>query len=274
MKIYDCFSYWDEDLLVDLRLNILDKDVDYFVIVEGNKTWQNNFKKLQFDINNFKKFKDKIIYIPVENMPDGENPWIRENFQRNCIARGLNNSKDDDLIIISDADEIPNLKNVRDYIKDKRYAVFRQKAFYYKLNMKNITLPDWYGSRICKKKYLKSPQWLRNLKFKKRPFWRIDKYRLNSIIENGGWHFCNLKTPNNLVYKYQNMAETKDDFFAKDGVDGKIDLKYLTVEQIEESIKKGRNLVGKKEYFKKVEIDNSYPKYILDNLEKYKKWIS
>ena len=99
MKIYDCFSYWDEDLLLDLRLNVLNNFIDYFVIVEGNKTWQNNFKKLRFDINKFSKFKDKIIYIPVEDMPDGDNPYIRENFQRNCISRGLENSNEEDLII-------------------------------------------------------------------------------------------------------------------------------------------------------------------------------
>ena len=102
MKIYDCFSYWDEDLLLDLRLNVLNNFIDYFVIVEGNKTWQNNFKKLRFDINKFSKFKDKIIYIPVEDMPDGDNPYIRENFQRNCISRGLENSNEEDLIIISE----------------------------------------------------------------------------------------------------------------------------------------------------------------------------
>ena len=89
MKIFDCFSYWDEDLLLDMRLNILDEFVDYFVVVEGNKTWQNNPKSLKFNHDNFKKFKDKIIYIPVEDMPDGENPYLRENFQRNCISRGL-----------------------------------------------------------------------------------------------------------------------------------------------------------------------------------------
>jgi|TARA_B110000483_G_scaffold155192_1_gene184406 beta-1,4-mannosyl-glycoprotein beta-1,4-N-acetylglucosaminyltransferase len=273
MKIYDCFSYWDEDLLLDIRLNILNEYVDYFVIVEGNKTWQNNYKKLSFDIKKFEKFKDKIIYIPVEDMPGGENPWIRENFQRNCITRGLAESNSEDLIIISDVDEIPDLKNINEYLKDKRYAVFKQKAFYYKLNMQNITLPYWYGSRICKKKYLKSPQWLRNLKFKKRPFWRIDKYRLNNIIENGGWHFCNLKTPKELLYKYKNMAETKDIFIWEGSVDGKIDPKYLSVEQIENSIKEGRNLAGKNEYFQKIEIDNSYPKYILQNLVKLKEWI-
>src|SRR5210317_1533229 len=100
MKIYDCFSYWDEDLLLDLRLNILNNYVDYFVIVEGNKTWQNNSKKLRFNFKKFKKFKKKIIYVPVKNLPGGKNPYSRENFQRNCILRGLKNAKEDDLILI------------------------------------------------------------------------------------------------------------------------------------------------------------------------------
>ena len=117
MKIYDCFSYWDEDLLLDLRLNILDKYVDYFVIVERNKTWQNNSKKLQFNIEKFKNFKDKIIYVPVEDMPGGDNPYRRENFQRNCILRGLKNAKDEDIILISDLDEIPNPENLSKFEK-------------------------------------------------------------------------------------------------------------------------------------------------------------
>ena len=96
--IYDCFSYWDEDLLLDLRLNILDEYVDFFVVVEGNKTWQNNSKKLIFDINKFKNFKEKIIYIPVTDLPDGIDPYLRENHQRNCIVRGLKTARDDDLI--------------------------------------------------------------------------------------------------------------------------------------------------------------------------------
>ena len=79
--IYDCFSYWDEDLLLDLRLNILDKYVDFFVIVEGNKTWQNNPKNLRFDINRFSKFKEKIIYVPVTNMPSGINPYKEKIFR-------------------------------------------------------------------------------------------------------------------------------------------------------------------------------------------------
>ena len=113
--IYDCFSYWDEDLLLNLRLNILNKDVDFFVIVEGDKTWQNNSKKLRFDINKFEKFRDKIIYIPVTDMPDGTDPYLRENFQRNAISRGLEKCKDDDFIIISDLDEIPNPSRLKNF---------------------------------------------------------------------------------------------------------------------------------------------------------------
>ena len=105
MKIYDCFSYWDEDFLLDLRLNILNDYVDYFVIVEGNKTWQDNKKKLRFNINKFEKFKNKIIYIPVKDLPGGDDPYLRENYQRNCIERGIKEANEDDLIIISDLDE-------------------------------------------------------------------------------------------------------------------------------------------------------------------------
>ena len=120
MKLYDCFSYLDEDLLLELRLNILNKYIDYFVIVEGNKTWQNNIKKFRFDINKFKKFKKKIIYIQVSDMPDGDNPWVRENFQRNCIERGLSRSSEDDLIIISDLDEIPNPDAINKFKKKSK----------------------------------------------------------------------------------------------------------------------------------------------------------
>ena len=115
MKIYDCFSYWDEDLLVELRLNLLSKIVDYFVIVESNRTWQNNFKEIRFDLKKFESFKNKIIYIPVTEMPDGDNPYVRENFQRNCILRGLIDAKEDDYIMISDADEIPNPDKIMNF---------------------------------------------------------------------------------------------------------------------------------------------------------------
>lgn len=270
MKIYDCFSYLDEDLLLNLRLNILNSYVDYFVIIEGNKTWQNNPKKLNFDIKKFKEFEKKIIYIPVTDLPSGDNPYKRENFQRNAISRGLIDSNDEDLIIISDLDEIPDPKKIKSFEKKMRYAVFKQFHFYYKLNLQSQRNPFWYGSRICVKKYLKSPQWLRSLKFKKRPFWRIDKLRLNNIFENGGWHFCNLKTPEQLLIKYKNLCETNDPYSFKE----KINENYLEIDSIKNFISQNKDLIGRNQIYEKIKIDNSYPEFFIKNLDLYKNWIS
>ncbi len=269
MSVYDCFSYWDEDLLLDVRFNILNKYVDYFVVVEGNKTWQNNSKKLRFDINNFQKFKSKIIYVPVDDMPDGDNPYIRENFQRNCISRGIKNANENDLIIVSDLDEIPNPLALGKFEKKMKYAVFKQMHFYYKFNLQSTFHPNWFGSRVCIKKFLKSPQWLRNLKFKKRPWWRIDKMSLNNILSDGGWHFCNLKNPQNLLYKYKNLCETNDPYVFKE----KIDSKHLNIDEIEKSIKLGVDLIGRGHKYKKIDLDDKYPEYILENKDKFNEWI-
>ena len=267
--IYDCFSYLDEDLLLDLRLNILNNFVDFFVIVEGNKTWQNNSKKFKFDINKYSKFKNKIKYIKVEDLPEGEDPYKRENYQRNSILRGLSNADDEDIIMISDLDEIPNPKVLTNFKKEMKYAAFKQKHFYYKFNLQSNNYPYWYGTRICIKKFLKSPQWLRDLKFKKRPFWRIDKLRLNNIIDEGGWHFCNLKKPDLLLYKYQNLCETNDPINFKE----KIDKKFLDINEISKRIELGHDIIGRKDNFSKIKLDNSFPNYLLDNREKYHEWI-
>ena len=267
--IYDCFSYWDEDLLLDLRLNILDKHIDFFVIVEGTKTWQNNPKSLRFDIKKFQRFKNKIIYIPITDMPGGEDPYLRENYQRNSISRGLKNAKDDDIILVSDLDEIPNPNSLKNFNQKMRYATFKQKHFYYKFNLQSKNYPFWNGTRACVKKYLNSPQWLRDLKFKKRPFWRIDKMRLNNIIEDGGWHFCNLKTPENLLYKYKNLCETNDPIHFKENIDPK----YLKLEEVKKRIESGEDIIGRKDNFIKVKLDNSFPEYLTENKFKYKDWI-
>ena len=269
MKIFDCFSYWDEDLLLDLRLNILNEYVDYFVIVEGNKTWQNNSKKFRFKLDKFDKFKNKIIYVPVEDMPGGDNPYKRENHQRNAISRGLSNAENEDVIIISDLDEIPNPKKIKFFDKNMRFAVLKQMHFYYKINLQSQRNPHWYGSRICLKKYLKSPQWLRDLKFKKRPFWRLDKFRLNNIIEDGGWHFCNLKNPDELLYKYKNLCETNDPHVFKE----KIDKKFLNVDEIKNRIENGLDIIGRDEIYKKINLDGKFPEYIINNKKELSDWI-
>ena len=269
MRVYDCVIYLDEDLLLDLRFNILNNFVDYFVVVESNKTWQNNKKKFNFNINNFKSFINKIIYIKVEDMPDGENPWLRENFQRNCIARGLLRASDEDLIIVSDADEIPNPQKIVNFDYKRKYAVFEQKQYCYKLNLHNETHPIWRGSKVCVKKYLQSPQWLRELKIKKRPFWRIDKMNLKYSIEKGGWHFCNLKTPRQLLFKYKNLCEYKDNYVFFN----RIDDNFLNEKVIEENVRNQKDIIGRSDVYKKEKIDSSYPDYILNNILIFKDWI-
>jgi len=269
MKIFDCIIYLDEDFLLDLRFNILNNYVDYFVVVESNRTWQNNKKKFNFNIKNFEKFSHKIIYIKVEDMPEGENPWLRENFQRNCITRGLSTATNDDLIIISDADEIPNPEKIIKFNLKKKYGVFEQKEYYYKLNLLNISNPIWRGSKACIKKYLNSPQWLRELKIRPRPFWRIDKINLNYAIEDGGWHFCNLKSPEELLFKYQNLCEYKDNF----AFFNNIDESFLNEKVIEENIRNQKDIIGRADVFEKQIIDGNYPKYILENINKFKNWI-
>jgi len=150
-----------------------------------------------------------------------------------------------------------------------KYAVFKQNHYYYKINLQSTHNPHWHGSRICIKKFLKSPQWLRNLKFKNRPFWRVDKLRLNNIIENGGWHFCNLKNAEQLLYKYKNLCETNDPYHFKE----KIDQKYLQIDEIEKKIISGQDIIGRNEVYKPQILDKSFPNYILQNIEKYKEWI-
>ena len=259
--IYDCFSYWDEDLLLDLRLNILDKIVDRFVIVEGDKTWQNNPKKLKFDVKKFEKFKDKIIYIPVTDLPDGEDPYLRENHQRNSISKGIKDANEDDIILISDLDEIPCPKAIKNFDHKMRYATFKQKHFYYKFNLQSKSYPYWYGSRVCIKKYLKSPQWLRDIKIKKKPFWKIFGKKIQ-LISNGGWHFSFLKSPDsikNKIISYSHQEYNKEEFTNTDLIKKRISL--------------GEDLFDRKIKYKKVDIDESFPEYIYKNKGMFKDWI-
>ena len=221
MNIYDCFMYFDEDLLLDLRLNILDKYVKKFVISEATYLHSGKEKKLKFDIKNFSKFKDKIIYIVVDKHPPGiqnissddifetknkkilDNSLKRENNQRNQLLNGLQDADENDLILSSDLDEIPDLSKFK--YKNK-ITLFEQKVFYYKFNLMQPNF-SWMGTRACKKKKLKEFQWIRNIKSKSYPLWRLDtlfskkKYMNVDIIKNGGWHFTSIKNPKDIFYK-------------------------------------------------------------------------
>ena len=295
MKIFDCFMYFDEELILDLRLNALNKFVDHFVIVESTFNHKGEKRALKFDKQKFKEFKDKIIYIVFDAEPrqiqevkknDDEttksikyinNAQFRENGQRNCIYEGLSNANQDDIIMISDVDEIPKLNQIDFKNIKEKIILFKQDMFYYKFN---LTIPNfkWTGTKVCKFKNLKSPQWLRNIKDRKYPFFRVDIFFSNTnyssvkLIQDGGWHFSNIKSAKEIEYKLRSYLHHRE-----------FDLASLTVSEIEDIIKKKQaiydlsvdktvNKVGTGKKLEKFEI-SKLPEYIQNNLKTFESWI-
>ena len=292
MNIYDCFMYFDEDLLLDLRLNILQKYVKKFIITESTFLHSGKTKKLNFDIKKFTKFKDKIEYIVVDKLPDGiekinpdddielrnkkilDNSLKRENNQRNQLLQGLKNVNDEDLILSSDLDEIPNFQNFK---FNNKIVLFEQNVFYYKFNLMQPNF-KWIGTRACRKKDLYGFQWLRNIKNKSYPFWRIDtffskkRYMNVGIIKNGGWHFTSIKKPKDIFYKLSNFMHHLE--FEESG---------LTLKDMEDMVYKKKILydhtVAQEEnkYTGNLSLEKVsnkvLPEYIQENLIKYVDWI-
>lgn len=264
MAIYDCFQYFNEDHIVDLRLNILDKYVDYFVVSESTKTHQGKSKKINFDVNKFPQFKNKIIFVIADYKKDinfdkhtgGESPI--EQHQRNSLMEGIKDASSEDYIILSDSDEIPDLTKFSEIKDYKKFIAFSQKMYMYKLNLQNLNESNWIGSKITKKKYIKSMQDLRNLKFKHYPFWRIDK--LNLQIINGGWHFSYMQTPEQILKKVKSFSH------------GEYNNENLNKKDIEEKILKNEDIFGRNIKLKKVPLDNDYPEFILRNKQKFLDW--
>ncbi len=295
MKIFDCFMYFDEEVVLDLRLNSLNEYVDYFVIVESTFNHKGEKRELKFNLKKFEKFEKKIIYLVYDKLPqkieainaadtEGEksrkyiyNAYLRENGQRNYIAEGLNNAGQNDVILVSDVDEIPNLEKINFKKISEKIIFFRQDMFYYKFNLK---LPNliWTGTKACKKKDLLSPQWLRNVKDKKYQFYRIDtlfsktKYRnIKSIVE-GGWHFTNIKTAEEIRKKLKSYLHHRE-----------FDVDPISIEDINEiinnkmaiydlNVDKSSNKFGHGKKLENIKI-NLLPNYLQNNLEKYKEWI-
>ena len=292
MKIIDSFMFFDENMMLDLRLNILNKYVSRFVICESTYNHNGKKKKLNFNINNFSKFKSKIDYIILDKEPSNlkiinkedkgrkrehkilDNALIRENFQRNFAHKKLMEFDDNDLILINDLDEIPNLEKFK---YKKKITIFQQKMLYFKLN---LMYPEilWSGSKICKKSHLVSPQWLRNIKTKKYPYWRLDilfsnkRYNNIEIIKEGGWHFTNIKNAEEIHHKMKNFLHHYE--YEESG---------LTPEDIKILIKEKRalyNYAADKRQAKwsnnseltKINLD-SLPEYISENKAKFKEWI-
>ena len=289
--------FFDEEMLLDLRLNIMDKYVDKFVITEATYTHSGRPKKLVFDINKFSKFKDKIIYIVVDKEPPdlfeieesdrdekdtrGQklvlNGYKRDNYQRQKAQQALNDIDPEDWILINDIDEIPNLKNVDIRNVKNKLLIFKQKIFYYKFNLLYPSV-SWFGSRACKKKNFLSPQWLRDTKHKKYPLWRLDilfsKRKYNGIfyVDNGGWHFTNIKSPEDIEKKLLNY--THHDEFEKS---------KLKVEDLRKKIKEKKIIYdhnvdqtqykwGSDTLLDTINL-SELPDYLRENYKKYINWL-
>jgi beta-1,4-mannosyl-glycoprotein beta-1,4-N-acetylglucosaminyltransferase len=239
MKIYDCFIFFNEFELLELRLNLLDKMVDYFVLVEADKTHKNEDKEFHFENNKdrFKKYLHKIIHIKVNDMPDYDpnNPndkWKPEIHHRNCIARGLQNLDPEDIVLISDIDEIPN-PNVIELLNNNRCSIIFKTRGRAQLNLVQVLklFPDslfknhgmrlldrtplaleqtlfcyfvnrrlkwkWNGTVITKAKNFTTPQEIRS---------RRDKF---PRIQNNGWHFTYLGGADRVLLKMNSITETE-----------------------------------------------------------------
>ena len=288
--------YFDEDVVLDVRLNTLNQYVSKFIIVESLYTHKGDKRDLKFNIKKFNKFENKIVYLVYENEPfeiesineaDTENEKSvksilnaihRENGQRNFISEGLKNAHDEDFILISDLDEIPNLSNINLNNFKEKLIFFNQEMFYYKFNLK---LPNynWVGTKSCKKKNFISAQWLRNIKDKNYPFYRLDllfsknKYRNIRFIQNGGWHFTNIKTSEEIRHKLSSYLHHRE-----------FDLNPLSTSEIEELIKNKKAIYDlnadkrSQKFGNGIELENydikKLPNYIYKNLDKFKNWIN
>ena len=295
MKIYDCCMFFDEEMLLGLRLKTLNKYVDKFIIVESKYTHSGDKKKLIFNINKYTEFKNKINYIVTEDPPedieninneDDENrknikhimnALRRENYQRNKINEGLNDATSEDWIIISDLDEIPNLDEINFNTINKKIIFFKQRVFYYKLNLelKNI---HWIGSKAVQKKNLISPQWLRNIKDRIYSKWRLDiifsKKKYNNIfyVYDGGWHFSYIKKPEDIEKKLKSYLHHRE-----------YDLEPLGIEKIKNFVNNKSVIydhrVDQTQYkfsgtqkLEKIEL-NTLPPDIENNINFYKDWL-
>ena len=267
MKIYDCFIFFNENLLTEIRLNILNKFVDYFVICESYYDHRGNIKGYLFDHDRFKNFSNKIIYLKIDQFPKNLGNWERQDYQRNFLMNGLKDTNPEDLVIYSDADEIINpniIKNLSNI--GNNIAICEQYCFYYKLNLLSDQYSDvWEGSRVSKYKNLKSFSWLRlitkkNLKYS---FLRFDKFKKIKVIEKGGWHFSYLMSEEDIQKKIKAWKHAELDTNENNNI-----------EIIKKRVKENKDLFGRDIKFSKLKFSKQFfPQYLIENKKLYQNWI-
>ena len=280
--VFDCFTFFNELDLLEIRLNVLNDVVDKFVLVEATKTHQGKDKPLFFSENKarFSKFSDKIIHVIINKYPpnDGTSAWTLERYQRDMIMEGLKDAKTGDVVMISDLDEIPKPELVKAYKGKRGIKVFRQQSYYYFINCKNISDGDgygWCGTVMAPFNPKLTPQTLRFVsiqfaalyspRFKVRVYYRLKmikwKFELGSntyAVKNGGWHFSFLGGVEMIIKKLEAFAHSE---YNKG--------EYKDPKKIEEALNEGKDIFGRNFRYKFVPLDNSFPEYILKNKDKY-----
>ena len=272
--IYDCFQFFNELDILKLRLHILSPVVDKFVISEATETFSGDPKPLYYEENRamFAEFEDRIIHLVVEDTPPGET-HARDTFQKNAVGRGLVNCTDEDIIIYSDLDEIPNPEKIREILADfdeTKIYHFAQRMFYCYLNMEEVsgTLlsyagefegvehKQWIGTKMCSYKLLREQGLgLGDLRFPERK-------EIGIRVADGGWHFG-----------YMGGHGEKD---AKKRIEEKVrsaaHQEYNSAEILAgtvDNIKDGKDIFGRNASFRRVEIDETYPEYLREHQDEY-----
>ena len=291
MKIIDCTSFYNEHMMYEIRLNILKNKVDKFIVTESTYSHSGKKKKLNFDINNYPKFKDRISYIvidkePIGIVPENNDPSLQRSNSLKRIAlsydeslKVLKNFTSNDFIMLSDNDEIPNLDSEYFLNNKSSIVLFNQLFIYFKFNLLYDKML-WSGTKGCTMEKLKSLSWLRNIKLKKYPFWRLDtlfsenKYIDLNIIQDGGWHFTNLKTPDEMYEKFMNFGH-HDEFRLSGLTIEKIRDKILNKEMFYDHLAdKSSTNKWESNYKLKVIGDEMLPSYLIKNKNKYREWFS
>ena len=254
-------------MLTEIRFNILNKHVDYFVICESYYDHRGNVKGYLFDIKKFKNFKDKIIYLKIEKFPDDIGIWERQDYQRNYLLKGLKDINKNDLVIYSDADEIINPKLIEKFADIKNNVVIcNQYCFYYKLNLLcDQYKKKWQGSRVVKFEFLKSFSWLRSIDKKnlKYNFFRFDKFRRIQVFEDGGWHFSYLMSEKEIQKKIKAWTHSELDTVENNNL-----------ETIKDRVRSNKDLFGRDITLTKIEFTKDhFPEHIIENKEQFKNWI-
>ena len=264
-KIIDCVTFFNENFIFDLRYKILEKFVDQFVVCESRYDHKGKEKKLNFKIQKYNK--KKINYIVLEKkFPLINNTWQNQAFQRDHMLKALNYLDENDYIFFSDPDEIIKPKFLQDFNLKKKYGIFLQKCFNFKFNLFNPHETPWEGTRVCKKKNLKSIDFMRQkvkIKNLKYSFFRFDKEKSIELFEEGGWHFNNIMKPEDISLKLKTFAHSE---FS--------DEKFSNIEVIKNKIDKKIDLFERGHKYEAIKLDSSFPSELLSNNDVYKEYFS